>query len=117
MGTGYSTLVKAHVWEFTTAESTDNDYLRLLGETGLLGFVSFLAIIFVVIKTLFASLKKARDPLHFGLFAAGIGATVGMLVNATYIDVFEASKVAYAYWSLIGLILALAVKWKNQKSF
>ena len=117
LGTGYSTLVKAHVWEFTTAESTDNDYLRLLGETGLLGFVSFLAIIFVVIKTLFASLKKARDPLHFGLFAAGIGATVGMLVNATYIDVFEASKVAYAYWSLIGLILALAVKWKNQKSF
>jgi hypothetical protein len=30
------------------------------------------------------------------------------MVNALYIDVFEASKVAYTYWSLVGLLLAAA---------
>src|SRR4030042_5934463 len=49
LGSGYSTLVKEKVWEFTQAESTDNDYLRLLGETGLLGFITFLLIFTVII--------------------------------------------------------------------
>jgi len=108
LGTGYSTLVKTKVWEFTTAESTDNDYLRLLGETGLLGFVSFLAILIITLKILWQAFISAKKPFHYALFASGIALTVGLMVNALYIDVFEASKVAYAYWSIIGLILALA---------
>ena len=110
LGTGYSTLVKANVWEFTIAESTDNDFLRMLGETGLLGTVSFLAIFWVIFKTLWRAFLAASKPFTYALFAAGIGLTAGLLANALYIDVFEASKIAYGYWSLIGLILALAVK-------
>ncbi len=109
LGTGYSTLVKSKVWEFTVAESTDNDYLRLLGETGILGFLSFLAIFVIILKTLFTAFKQTKNPIYYGLFSSGIAITIGLLVNALYIDVFEASKVAYGYWSIIGLILALAV--------
>jgi hypothetical protein len=108
LGSGYSTLVKTQVWEFTQAESTDNDYLRLLGETGLLGFITFLSIFAVTIVLLFKALTKTKDLLLAGLFAGGIGITVGLMVNALYIDVFEASKVAYTYWSLVGLLLAAA---------
>ena len=109
LGTGYSTLVKTHVWEFTQAESTDNDYLRLLGETGLLGFITFVSIFGVIIVWLYKAFVKSTELLLSGIFAAGIGITAGLMVNALYIDVFEASKVAYAYWSLMGLFLALAV--------
>jgi len=109
LGTGYSTLVKAHVWEFTIAESTDNDFLRLLGETGLLGFASFMLIIGTIIKILWRAFKTTVNTLHYALFGSGIAVTVGLLINAVYIDVFEASKIAYTYWSLIGLLLALAV--------
>lgn len=109
LGTGYSTLVKDNIWEFTQAESTDNDYLRLLGETGLLGFIAFMSIFGVIITVLYRALIKTKDALLMGLFAGGIGITVGLLVNALYIDVFEASKVAYAYWSLMGLFLGLAL--------
>jgi len=108
LGSGYSTLVKTTVWEFTQAESTDNDYLRLLGETGLLGFITYLWIFAVTVVVLYRALLKTKDPLLFGLFAGGIGITVGLMVNALYIDVFEASKVAYTYWSLMGLLLAAA---------
>lgn len=108
LGTGYSTLVKTKVWEFTTAESTDNDYLRLLGETGLLGFISFMAILFIIIQNLWQAFIKTHQPLHSALFASGIALTLGLMANAFYIDVFEASKIAYSYWSIIGLMLALA---------
>lgn len=108
LGTGYSTLVKQHVWEFTFAESTDNDYLRLLGETGLLGFISFLAIFVVILKTLWPAFKQEKNPFYYGLYLSGLAITIGLLVNALYIDVFESSKIAYAYWSIIGLIMALA---------
>jgi hypothetical protein len=110
LGTGYSTLVKTNVWEFTVAESTDNDYLRMLGETGLFGILSFLSIIIIAIKILWQALIKTDKPYYYALFASGIGLTFGMLTNAMYIDVFESSKVAYAYWSLIGILLALAMK-------
>ena len=109
LGTGYSTLVKSKVWQFTTAESTDNDYLRLLGETGLLGFVSFMAIFVVILLLLWRPFKQTTNSLHYGLYGAGIALTIGLMINALYIDVFEASKIAYSYWSIIGLILALAV--------
>src|SRR3989337_1530554 len=41
LGSGYSTLTKRNIEDFTEAESTDNDFLRALGETGLLGFLTF----------------------------------------------------------------------------
>lgn len=110
LGTGYSTLVKSQVWEFTFAESTDNDYLRLLGETGLLGFITFISILLITLKLLWQAFLKTKDPIQYGLFAAGIAITLGLMLNAAYIDVFESSKVAYTYWSIIGLLLALALK-------
>ncbi|OIN89659.1 hypothetical protein COW80_04080 [Candidatus Beckwithbacteria bacterium CG22_combo_CG10-13_8_21_14_all_01_47_9] len=106
LGTGYSTLVKEHVWEFTIAESTDNDYLRLLGETGLLGFISFLAIFYLAVRLMWQKYLAAKRPFDYALACAALAVTFGLLVNALYIDVFEASKVAYAYWSFLGLAMA-----------
>ena len=106
LGSGYSTLVKTNVGEFTYAESTDNDYLRMLGETGLLGTIAFLSIIYLVIKYSLSSLKYAEGLVL--LFALGaIGATVAMLVTATYIDIFESSKVAYVYWMIAAVVAYL----------
>lgn len=109
LGSGYSTLVKTKVWEFTQAESTDNDYLRMLGETGLLGTITFLSIFVITVKYLWLAFQKTKEPVFIAVFAAGIGITFGFLVNALYIDVFESSKVAYTYWSLTGFMLAAAL--------
>lgn len=101
LGTGYATLNKKTLNEFTEAESTDNNLLRTLGETGLLGFISFYGIIMVVcylcLKRIFNS--KIQEPIAVALIAA----SVGLIINAIYIDVFAASKVAFTYWGLVGL--------------
>ncbi len=109
LGSGYSTLVKEQVWEQTTAESTDNDFLRLLGETGLLGFLSFLSIFAIGAWVLFKAYKKTSDLFYATLYACGLGIIGGLMANALYIDIFESSKVAYTMWSILGLLLALAV--------
>jgi hypothetical protein len=40
--------------------------------------------------------------LYFG-FIFGLA---GLLINASYIDVFEASKVAFVFWCVAGAIIA-----------
>jgi len=80
-------------------EATDNDYLRWLGEFGLLGTSLFLFIIYKLAKQVLA-----KNIISLG-FLFGLGA---LLINATYIDVFEASKVAYTFWIVAGLFVGFS---------
>lgn len=106
LGAGYANLNKTQDNQFTEAESTDNDYLRALGETGLLGFLSFYGILVIAIYFIWRNLAVVRDPVIFASVAAMGGSIFGLLANASYIDVFESSKVAFSFWGLTGLVLA-----------
>lgn len=106
LGTGYATLNKQYVTDFTYVDGTDNNYLRTLGETGILGFLSFYGIVIYLLFSMFKSLPKLKNPLHQALTIGFISGTIGLLLNATYIDVFAASKVAYTYWLMAGLVMA-----------
>ena len=105
LGTGYSSITLA----------TDNDYLRVLGETGILGFIAF-GLIFLRLFKLMISGKalsnKSSTDLEKAFFAGIIGGSVGVLINALFIDVFEASKFAIIYWLLTGLMIGLIRKEK-----
>lgn len=95
IGTGYSSVGLA----------VDNDYLRLLAEVGILGFLGFMLII-VRILSVFAPaipLPKKLSGIELGFVAGVIGGFFGILVNAVFIDVFESSKFAIIFWLLIGL--------------
>lgn len=106
LGSGYSTLTKRRIEDFTEAESTDNDFLRALGETGLLGFLSFYLIIAIVSWYSIKNFRKINDIFYATIVITIISATAGLLVNAVYIDVFEASKVAYTFWMMMAILLA-----------
>lgn len=91
LGTGYSSITLA----------TDNDYLRALGETGILGFSAFILIFINVYK----KLKNIKFNNSFeSIFKVGlIGSTIAILITAIFIDIFEASKFATMFWLFIGL--------------
>jgi hypothetical protein len=98
MGTGPSSITLA----------TDNDYLRTLGESGLLGFFTFTAVFLAIGTALLPTLKdKKRSPDTVFIWMV-VFAAVGLLLNALFIDVFEASKVAISFWLLIGMAIGLA---------
>ena len=105
-GTGYATLNKQFVDEFTIADSTDNNYLRVLGETGLLGFLTFYGLCMYLLISTGLSIKKLKSGMDRALAIGFTGGAIGLLINATYIDVFAASKVAYSFWFFAGLIRA-----------
>lgn len=83
--------------------ATDNDYLRFLGESGLLGFLSFSFIfIYLFIKSLPFIIKRKTD-LYSQLPLIFFSVMLCIWSNAIFIDIFEASKVAYPLWILMAL--------------
>lgn len=83
--------------------ATDNDYLRFLGESGLLGFLSFSFIfIYLFIKSLPFIIKRKTD-LYSQLPLILFSVMICIWSNAIFIDIFEASKVAYPLWILMAL--------------
>lgn len=111
LGSGYATLTKSSVGQFTEAESTDNNFLRTLGETGLLGFLTFYGAVAITIASAAKIWKSSSKHSIYRATAIGfIAGTIGLLLNATYIDVFAASKVAFTYWSIAGIVLAILNK-------
>jgi len=104
LGTGYSSITLA----------TDNDYLRALGETGILGFLAFVLIFLEVGKEVLLYLRQNLSPFLRGVVVGISGAMLGILINATFIDVFEASKVAFVFWILMGILVKL-VSMKTEK--
>ena len=104
LGTGYSSLGLA----------TDNDYLRALGETGLLGLLAFINIFIQLAIFFFKKSKNYLVKYQQYLMAGIVCATLAMLANGLFIDVFEASKVAFIYWLVLGISLkAITLKKGN----
>lgn len=101
-GTGYSSISLA----------TDNDYLRMLGETGLLGFISLVLILGSISLKLLKAIPKAVNSLPENHFIVGLFAAIpGVALNMVFIDILEASKFAILFWLLLGL--AVSVKTLN----
>jgi O-antigen ligase len=95
-GTGYSSITLA----------TDNDYLRALGETGILGLLAFLTIFLELGRRITAFFKRKSQSWPRTIVAGMTGVIIAMAVNALFIDVFEASKIAIIFWLLIGILVA-----------
>lgn len=99
LGSGYSTLSVA----------ADGDYMRLLGETGILGAIAFLSVPAAFIIFFFRNRKVLPDDLNYAFVAGAVAGLIGLLLNAILIDVFEASKVAYTLWLVLGASMAVMV--------
>lgn len=106
VGSGYATLNKEAVNLFTEIDGTDNNFLRTLGETGLLGFLSFYGIIIIAMIYAIKAIRQKKDDLLVILAIGYFAGSLGLLLNATYIDVYAASKVAFSYWAITGTFIA-----------
>lgn len=95
--------------------AVDNNYLRILGETGVLGLTAFFAIFLsfgIYIKKMLPNVEpKVTRSFIFG-FIAGF---IGLALNAVLIDVFEASKIAFILWLLVGVILGTLSLYQKEK--
>ena len=80
--------------------------MRSLGEVGILGTLAFSLILLSIWKTIFQGLRNEDKVIKY--FSAGtLSMIIVFLINGTFIDVFEASKVASLFWMMLGLNLAV----------
>lgn len=94
-------------------EATDNDILRWLGETGVVGTMLFVTIIFLVCRYAFQLARIDKEKKH--IFYGFIFGVIALIVNATYVDIFEASKMAYNFWLVSGLIVGYYAFYEKRK--
>ncbi|MBI3576852.1 hypothetical protein HY086_02300 [Candidatus Gottesmanbacteria bacterium] len=87
--------------------AVDNSYLRMLGEVGLLGFGSFLFIFIIIGVYIRNALPSVDSPKAKSFIIGFIAGAIGLAINALFIDVFEASKIAFSLWLLIGLVFGI----------
>lgn len=106
LGKGYSTVSAA----------SDSSYMRALGEVGLLGIGSFLAILLIFLRNAYKYALHSKDMLT-KMFVLGVASgVIGLMVNAALIDIFEASKVAFYMWMLMGVTVAVIEKFGRSKT-
>jgi hypothetical protein len=99
LGTGYSSIGLA----------TDNDFLRMAAETGLLGLTAFILIFSRIGKLFIKAIPILNNfsSLELG-FVVGIGgAIIGTFISSFFIDLFEASKFATIFWFMTGYSIYL----------
>ena len=107
LGTGYSSIGLA----------VDNDILRSLGEVGILGTLAFFLVIYETVKRIIALYRSQSGFVKY--LSGGVLAMIfAFIVNALFIDVFEASKTGSIFWMVLGITLALGKlsKGKNAKA-
>src|SRR3972149_9846649 len=88
--------------------ATDNDYLRLLGETGAVGFISFIAVLLWLAVTVSMKLPVNKTLNFANMWVVGFaGSFTGILLNAMFIDIFESSKFATMFWLFAGIVVSI----------
>lgn len=102
LGTGYSSITLA----------TDNDFLRVLGETGILGILSLALIFFILSKKMILFLRESSGFEHF-LAVGTFCLTIVVLLSAIFIDVLESSKIAEMFWLILGMMWAVMIKYRK----
>jgi hypothetical protein len=93
LGTGFSSIGLA----------TDNEYLRTLAETGLLGFLAFILIFTRFFKTSMPWVATYTPSVESAYIVATSCFVISLLFGAVFIDYFAASKIAMMAWILMGL--------------
>ncbi len=105
IGSGYSSVGLA----------VDNNYLRIMAEVGMLGMLSFLAI-FIIVGILIKNLLPDVDsPIARNFILGFVAGVIGLGLNAMLIDVFEASKIAFVLWLLVGITLGILHLYQKRK--
>lgn len=103
LGTGYSSINLA----------TDNDILRSLGETGLLGTLSLLLIFFIILKRFIKAIKKSENFEKIFIIAT-ICSMIAILATGLIIDILEASKITALLWTMLGICWAVSGRYNYE---
>lgn len=85
----------------------DAQYARTLVETGVVGLVAFLALLWGALKSGFASYRGLQDPEERGLALGFVAGTVGLMFHAIGANSFIIVRIMEPFWFFAGVVVVL----------
>ncbi len=91
----------------TGVRFVDGQFIKVLVETGLLGFVAFALLLIVIFREVFKIYKKTKNPLYKGLSLGFLAGHAGMIAHALSTNTFIIIRIMEPYWFLAGMIMVI----------
>jgi len=86
----------------------DAQYPRILVETGIIGMLAFLWLVYALFRVGISSWQNAQNNLKRGLSVGMIAGLVGLLVHALAANTFIIVRIMEPFWCLVGIVIALS---------
>ena len=86
----------------------DAQYPRILVETGIIGMLAFVWLIYSLFHVGFSTWRDAQDDLMRGLTVGLIAGLVGLLVHAIGANTFIIVRIMEPFWFLVGIVIAFS---------
>ena len=85
----------------------DNQFTRVLVETGFVGLAAFLFLLSSIFKEGWKVFKETEDKLYKGISMGFLAGLVGMVVHSLSANTFIIVRIMEPFWLLAGLVMAI----------
>jgi len=92
----------------------DAQFPRVLVETGILGFIAFLYLLFSIFKVTLENLKIIKTPYFQGLSIGFLAGFVGIIVHALGANTFIIVRIMEPFWFFAGIIVVMPAMERQQ---
>jgi len=92
----------------------DAQFPRTLVETGILGLVAFVYLLYSIIRLTLQNLKEVNTPYYQGLGIGFLAGFVGLVVHAFGANTFIIVRIMEPFWFFVGIITVLPMLERQQ---
>jgi O-antigen ligase len=92
----------------------DAQFPRVLVESGILGLISFLYLLYSIFKLTLQNLKEVNTPFYQGLGIGFMAGFVGLVVHALGANTFIIVRIMEPFWFFVGIITILPTLERQQ---
>ncbi|MDX2502663.1 MAG: O-antigen ligase family protein [Deltaproteobacteria bacterium] len=92
----------------------DAQYPRVLVETGILGVIAFLYLLFSILKVTLDNLKKVKTPYFQGLAVGFLAGFVGLIVHSLGANTFIIVRIMEPFWFFAGIVVVMPAMERQQ---
>ncbi len=85
----------------------DAQYIKVLADTGIIGFMAFAYLLYVTYKNARGAYRKTKDPLFSGLTLGYLAGLMALLVHAIGANTFIIVRIMEPFWFLTAMIIMI----------
>ena len=93
----------------------DSQYPRVLIETGIIGLIAFLYLLYSILKLAISRMKSASNPYFKGLSIGFFAGFIGLLFHALGANTFIIVRIMEPFWFFTGIIAVLPALERQQQ--